>query len=94
MTSPNSDPSYGVPPPPIVDLTLEQDLKLRRMTDLLPRANKDDIITLLMALQRQNFALCNTVSNLVQQWPNHPTTTPEGKLKLGTLFGTKNSTTT
>ena len=89
MTSPNSDPSYGVPPPPIVDLTMEQDLKLRRMTDLLPRAQKDDIITLLMALQRQNFALCNTVSNLVQQWPNHPPTTPEAKWSLGTLFETK-----
>ena len=34
-----------------------------------------DIITLFMALQRQNFALANTVSNLVKQWPNHLNTT-------------------
>jgi hypothetical protein len=59
------------------------------MDDLLPRASKEDIITLLMALQRQNFALCNTVSNLVKQWPIHPPTTPEATLNLGTLFETK-----
>jgi hypothetical protein len=89
MISQNSDPSYGLPPPPVLDLTMEQDLKLRRMTDLLPRAEKEDIITLLMALQRQNFALCNTVSNLVQQWPNHPATTPEVQWSRGTLYETK-----
>jgi hypothetical protein len=89
MTSPHNDPSYGIPPPPIVELTMEQDLKLRRMDDLLPRASKEDIITLLMALQRQNFALCNTVSNLVKKWPIHPVTTPEVPLNLGTLFETK-----
>ena len=88
MISQNDDPSYGLPPPPVLDLTMEQDLKLRRMTDLLPRAEKEDIITLLMALQRQNFALCNTVSNLVQQWPNHPTTTPEATWRSGTLYET------
>ena len=62
---------------PIVELTMEQDFKIRRMEDLLPNADKADIITILLALQHQNYVLCNTVSNLVKQWPNHPTTTPE-----------------
>ena len=62
---------------PIVELTMEQDFKIRRMEDLLPSADKDDIITILLALQHQNYVLCNTVSNLVKQWPNHPPTTPE-----------------
>jgi hypothetical protein len=56
---------------------MEQDLKMRRLTDMLPTADKEDIITVFMALQRQNFVLSNTVSNLVKQWPTHPPTTPE-----------------
>jgi hypothetical protein len=54
---------------------MEQQFKLRRINDLLPEANKEDIITLFEALQHQNFVLSNTVSNLVKQWPNHPPTT-------------------
>jgi hypothetical protein len=73
-----TDKSYpGVPPMPVTEMTVEQSFKLRRLEDLLPEADKTDIITLFMALQRQNFALANTVSNLVSKWPNHPNTTPE-----------------
>lgn len=52
-----------------MELTVEQSFKLRRLEDLLPTADKSDIITVLMALQRQNFVLANSVSNLVKQWP-------------------------
>jgi hypothetical protein len=54
---------------------MEQDLKMRRLNDLLPDATKEDIITVFLALQKQNFVLSNTVSNLVKKWPNHPPTT-------------------
>ena len=70
MTSTSNSPSFG-PPPPIIELTMEQDLKMRRLTDMLPDADKEDIITVFMALQKQNFVLSNTVSNLVKKWPNH-----------------------
>jgi len=71
-------------------MTLEQSFKLRRLEDLLPSANKDDIITLYIALQHQNYCLCNTVSNLVKQWPTfHPPTTQEEPWKRGTLYETK-----
>jgi hypothetical protein len=56
---------------------MEQSFKMRRMRDLLPNADKEDLITLLDALQHQNFCLCNTVSNLVKNWPAHPTTPEE-----------------
>jgi len=62
---------------PVTDLTMEQSFKLRRLEDLLPEAEKEDIITVFLALQKQNFCLSNTVSNLVTKWPNHPSTTPE-----------------
>ncbi len=61
----------------MIDLTMEQQFKLRRIKDLLPEADKEDIITLFEALQHQNFVLSNTVSNLVKQWPTHPPTTHE-----------------
>ena len=56
---------------------MEQDLKMRRLNDLLPEAEKDDIITVFLALQKQNFVLSNTVSNLAKKWPNHLPTTHE-----------------
>ena len=62
---------------------MEQEFKLRQLDDLLGKADKKDIITVFMALQRQNFCLSNTVSNLVKQWPTAPPTTPEGKLRFG-----------
>jgi hypothetical protein len=84
------DKSFLGPPPPVTELTMEQEFKLRRMDDLLPEADKADIITLLMALQHQNFCLCNTVSNLVKQWPtSHPPITQEVPWKRGTLYETK-----
>ena len=70
--------------------TMEQSFKLRRLEDLLPEADKDDIITLFMALQRQNFALANTVSNLVKQWPIHLPTTPEAPSNAGISSETSN----
>ena len=74
MTSPTNK-SYLGPPPPVTELTVEQEFKIRRLTDLLPKAQKDDIVTVFLALQRQNFVLANTVSNLIKEWPNHLNTT-------------------
>ena len=60
---------------PILELTMEQEFKLRRLDDLLPKADKKDIITLFMALQEQCYVLGNNVSQLVKEWPTHLTTT-------------------
>ena len=57
---------------------MEQQFKLRQLEDLLETADRQDIITVYLALQRQNFCLTNTVTNLVKKWPNNPLlTTPE-----------------
>jgi hypothetical protein len=57
---------------------MEQQFKIRQIADLLESADKKDIVTIYLALQRQNFCLANTVTNLVKQWPNRPLlTTPE-----------------
>ena len=57
---------------------MEQEFKLRQLADLLETADKKDIITVYLALQKQNFCLANTVTNLVKKWPQRPLlTTPE-----------------
>ena len=70
---------------------MEQEFKLRRLDDLLPEAAREDLITVFMALQRQNYVLSNTVSNLVKQWPTfHPTITPEDQSNAGMQSETGN----
>ena len=71
MTLKNRDPYRGLPPP-ITKLTMEQDLKMRLIEDKLNSGNVDtkDLITVFLALQRQNFVLANSMINLVKNWPN------------------------
>ncbi len=56
-------------------MTTEQDLRLRLIQDALEKeeTQKEDIITVFMALQRQNFVLANSLTNLVEKWPPPPT---------------------
>ena len=72
MTSTKNNQSYGLPAP-ITQLTVEQDLKMRVLRDKLTTGyhdNKDDIIEVFMALQKQNFVLGNSLKNLVDHWPH------------------------
>lgn len=77
MTSLTNNRSSGLPPLPVFELTLEQDLKMRMIEDKLPHASKEDIITIFLALQRQCFVLGNNMTNLVKQWPPHQNITQE-----------------
>ena len=91
MTSKRSDRSYGIPAP-ITKLTMEQDLKLRLLYDSItkPETAKEDIVTVFMALQEQNFVLSNSLTNLVKKWPTTPSSvqvTINGeKLPSGILY--------
>jgi len=87
MTSRTKDLYFG-PPPPITKLTVEQDFKMRIIEDRLRESydeNKEHVINLFLALQRQNFVLGNSLTNLLEQW-----NTIEGvALKFGHLLETK-----
>ena len=76
MTSKEKNLNFG-PPPPITKLTTEQDLKMRLIADKLKRddVRKEDIITVFLALQKQNFVLSNSLMNLIDNWPQEPVTT-------------------
>ena len=58
-------------PPPITQLTIEQDLKMRLLEDKLNSGDVEykDIVTVFLALQKQNFVLANSMINLVNKWP-------------------------
>tara|TARA_A200000159_G_scaffold92359_1_gene85788 strand:- start:1605 stop:1868 length:264 start_codon:yes stop_codon:yes gene_type:complete len=80
-----------------MELTTEQEFRIRTIEIAVndPKTEKKDLITLLMALQRQNFVLGNAVTNLLNSWPKPPTTkdqniTDEVPLMFGILLGTKN----
>ena len=89
MTSKNKSQSSGLPPP-ITELTLEQDLKLRQLEISLNSGDVDmkDIITVFLALQKQNFVLCNSLTNLVSQWPNPAQPTNDVLPMFGILIET------
>ena len=72
---------------------MEQDLKLRVLNDRLKEGyhdHKEDVITLLMALQHQNFVLSNSITNLVNKWPKVPPTINEVPAMFGILLENKN----
>ncbi len=72
MTQKNKKSDYGLPAP-ITKLTVEQDLRMRVLKDKLNENyhdHKKDIITLFLALQKQNFVLGNSLTNLLENWPN------------------------
>ena len=85
MTQQNRKSDYGLPAP-ITKLTYEQDLKMRVLKDKLNENydnHKEDIITLFLALQKQNFVLGNSLKNLLEKW----NTIEEDQSRSGILFG-------
>ncbi len=53
---------------PVTELTIEQQFKMRQIEDAInsPGARKEDLITLYLALQKQNFVLGNNVKQLLE----------------------------
>ena len=94
MISPIKNHDFG-PPAPVLELTMEQQFKIKQIENALrnPDSKKEDIITVFLALQRQNFALSNSLSNLVKKWPlptpQDPVTTSVAPSNRGILLGTK-----
>ena len=70
---------------------MEQDLKMRLLEDRLNNddVDKKDIVTVFLALQKQNFVLANSMINLVKQWPKAPPITNEVPAMFGILLESK-----
>ena len=100
MTTKRNNQSYGIPQP-ITALTVEQDLKLRLIKDAIehPDTDRKDVNTVFLALQKQNFVLANSITNLIKKWPKppmkpDPNITGVEPSKSGILFVIKNLTST
>jgi len=74
---------------------MEQQFKMRQIEDALRKEEsaKEDIITVFLALQKQNFVLSNSLTNLLKNWPKptqlDPTTIDEVLSKFGISSETK-----
>ena len=90
MTLQKKNRSSG-PPPPITKLTTEQEFKMRQLEIALPKdeTRKEDIITIFLALQKQNFVLINSITNLLAKWPKDQRITNEVIPMFGILLETK-----
>ena len=100
MTTKKENQYFGIPQP-ITALTLEQDLKLRQIKDAIenPETSREDVNTIFLALQKQNFVLANSITNLINKWPKPPiledhNITEGVTSKSGILLEIKNSTST
>ena len=91
MTSNENNLNFG-PPPPVTKLTMEQDLKMRQLELRLNSGDVDikDVITVFLALQKQNFVMANSITNLVNKWPKVQPTTNEVLPMFGILLENKN----
>ncbi len=71
---------------------MEQDLKLRQISDRLNSGDVkyEDVVTVFLALQKQNFVLANSMINLVKQWPKVQPTINEVPAMFGILLENKN----
>jgi len=71
---------------------MDQDLKLRQFEIALNREDTDikDVITVLLAMQKQNFLMGNSITNLIDKWPKVQPTTNEELTMFGILLGNNN----
>ena len=70
---------------------MEQDLQMRIIEDRLNSKDVkyEDVVTVFLAMQRQNFVLANSIQNLVNKWPKVQPTINEDLSMFGILLETK-----
>ena len=70
---------------------MEQDLKMRQLELTLDKPDLDveAMKTVFLALQRQNFVLCNSLTNLIDKWPKVQPTINEVPAMFGILLENK-----
>lgn len=54
---------------PVLELTMEQEFKLKQVNMELQSMEKEDIISVFSDLQKQAYLLSNNLSHLLKHWP-------------------------
>ena len=70
---------------------MEQDLQMRVLEDKLNSGDVryEDVVTVFLAMQKQNFVMGNSIKNLIEQWPKVHPTINEALPMFGILLETK-----
>ena len=71
---------------------MEQDLQLRKL-ELSLNSNHvrhEDIVTVFLAMQKQNFLMGNSIKNLIDKWPKVHPTINEVPAMFGILLDNRN----
>ena len=91
MTSKTNDQYYGLPAP-ITELTMEQEFQMKKLELRLKSGEVkfEDLATVFIALQHQNYLLSNSITNLVEKWPKVPPIINEDLSMFGILLETRN----
>ena len=91
MTSKTNDRYYGLPAP-ITELTMEQEFQMKKLELRLKSGEVkfEDLATVFIALQHQNYLLSNSITNLVEKWPKVPPIINEDLSMFGILLETRN----
>ena len=71
---------------------MEQDLQMRKLELSLNsgKVNYDDVVTVFLAMQRQNFVMGNSIKNLIDKWPKVPPIINEELSMFGILLDNRN----
>ncbi len=71
---------------------MEQDLELRKLELSLNsgKVNYEDVVTVFLAMQRQNFVMGNSIKNLIDKWPKVHPTINEVPAMFGILLDNRN----
>ena len=90
MTSKKSNQYYGLPAP-ITELTMEQEFQMKKLELRLKEGEVkfEDLATVFIALQHQNYLLSNSITNLVEKWPKVQPTINEDLSMFGILLEIK-----
>ena len=65
----NLSSGINVPPLPLMDLTIEQEFRLKQTETQMEFVSKVDLIEIAVALLRHNMVCTNNIANLVKHWP-------------------------
>jgi secreted PhoX family phosphatase len=71
---------------------MEQEFQLKKLELRLNsgEVQYEDLATIFIAMQHQNFVLSNSLTNLVEKWPKVPPTINEVPAMFGILLENKN----
>lgn len=77
----------NLPPPPILELTYEQEFELAKFIKDIENAPPEGVKSALIASLRQNYLLRSSLMNVLAHWPTTPLLTDDDQVQPDSLPG-------